>query len=135
MRRSSSTSLVVAAACSFLAVSFVGTVGCSSDSSQPAVSGTGGKASGGAMVSGGASGSGGAVTGTGGAAVGSGGAKTGAGGSSVVTPTGGKTGEGGSGGTGVDGGGNGVASSGCGKSTAKPNRKTQQTISIGGTTR
>ena len=35
----------------------------------------------------------------------------------------------------MDGGGGGEPSAGCGKNTAKPNRKTQQTMSVGGTTR
>jgi poly(3-hydroxybutyrate) depolymerase len=98
------------------------------------VTGTGGNATG----TGGASAGGATGLGTGGSSGATGGRDAGASGGRVsdgAVGTGGKTGDGGSGGTSADGGGSGVASSGCGKNTAKPNRKTQQTISIGGTTR
>jgi polyhydroxybutyrate depolymerase len=52
-----------------------------------------------------------------------------------VTGTGGSGNTGGSTADGGGGGGPGGLSAGCGKTTAKPNRKTQQTITIGGATR
>jgi polyhydroxybutyrate depolymerase len=120
--------------------------------------GTGGRTSGSGGRTGGRSGTGGQVgtggsttdtggttTGTGGSTVGTGGSTSGSGG----TAAGGRTGSGGAsasgGGTGTGGGsgsggatgsgGNGVASPGCGKSITRPNNRTQQTLSIGGTTR
>ena len=116
-------------------------------------------ASGGTTSSGGANGSGGAMAGSGGAAgrggapeSGSGGATGGAAGGSA--PAGGSSGAlggrggaaaggrggadssaGGAGGDGRGGSAGGQPSAGCGKTTARPDRRTQQTISVGGTTR
>lgn len=124
-----------------------------------ATAGSGGAAAGtgGAASTGGTNGSGGATAGSGGAAgrggapaSGTGGATGGGAGSA---PAGGASGamggrgaagggrggadasSGGAGGDGRGGSTGGAPSAGCGKTTARPDRRTQQTISVGGTTR
>ena len=115
--------------------------------------------SGGATTSGGTNGAGGATTsgsggaagrggspasGTGGATGGGAGATTAGGASGATGGRGGTAGggrggadaaSGGAGGDGRGGSTGGVPSAGCGKTTARPDRRTQQTISVGGTTR
>jgi predicted esterase len=118
----------------------------------------GATASGGTTSSGGTNGSGGAMAGSGGVAgrggapaSGSGGATGGAAGSAPAGGTSGAVGGrggaaaggrggadssgGGAGGDGQGGAAGGQPSAGCGKTTARPDRRTQQTISVGGTTR
>jgi len=112
-----------------------------------AASGTGGKTNGaggsttgtgmgGTSTTGlGGAASGGAAGGASGPGAGRDGGPLGGAGPDAATGAGGRIGQGGSTGVTVDSGSSGGPSSGCGKSTAKPNRKTQQTITIGGTTR
>jgi polyhydroxybutyrate depolymerase len=95
MKCASFTFVGAIASSALIALSLVGIVGCSQNTSQPA-QGTGGSGSGGTIGSGGTVGTGGATTGTGGATTGTGGVTTGTGGATagtggVTTGTGGAT--------------------------------------------
>jgi poly(3-hydroxybutyrate) depolymerase len=102
-------------------------------------SGAGGMTSGAGGMTGGAGGmtggAGGMTGGAGGMTGGAGGMMAGSGGSAATGGAGGLSGSGGSSGGGGAGGMMGTRSPGCGTAVNRPNPRTQQTMTIGGTTR